>query len=255
MHGLDAWIAELGGGSVLLGLTAALLLGIRHASDPDHVTALSTLVFSDREDARRKAGRLGLAWGFGHGLTLFLFGLPVVFFGQWLPDIVARAAEFAIGALIVALAVRLLIRWRRGYLHEHEHEHAEDDGVLRHAHPHMHEHAAAHVHGTHETHGHEHSREALGRSPREAFGIGLVHGIGGSAGAGVLLVAAASTPVIGTLALFVFAAGTALSMGLVSALVGHGLGTGKIGRWLEPVIPVIGVASALFGIWYAAGAF
>ncbi len=253
MHGLDAWIAELGGGSVILGLAAALLLGIRHASDPDHVTALSTLVFSDREDARRKAGRLGIAWGFGHGLTLFLFGLPVVFFGQWLPDVVARGAEFAIGALIVALAVRLLLRWKRGYLHVHEHEHP-DEGGLRHAHPHMHEHWAARAHDA-ERHGHEHPREALGRSPREAFGIGLVHGIGGSAGAGVLLVAAASTPTVGTLALVVFAAGTALSMGLVSALVGHGLGTGTIGRWMEPVIPVIGVASALFGIWYAAGAF
>ncbi|MFW6084682.1 MAG: hypothetical protein ACODAA_05660, partial [Gemmatimonadota bacterium] len=69
MHGLDGWIAELGGGSVLLGLAAALLLGIRHASDPDHVTALAALVFSDREDARRRAGRLGLSWGLGHGLT------------------------------------------------------------------------------------------------------------------------------------------------------------------------------------------
>lgn len=254
MHGLDGWIAELGGGSVWLGLAAALLLGIRHASDPDHVTALSTLVFSDREDARRRAGRLGLSWGLGHGLTLFLFGLPVVFFGQWLPEVVARGAEFAIGALIVALAVRLLVRWKRGYLHVHEHEHPDEAGAVRHAHPHMHEHPAGADHDVREAHGHEHPREALGRSPREAFGIGLVHGIGGSAGAGVLLVAAASTPAVGALALFVFAAGTALSMGLVSALVGHGLGTGRFGRWMEPVIPVIGVASALFGIWYASGA-
>jgi ABC-type nickel/cobalt efflux system permease component RcnA len=252
MQGLDGWLAGLGGGSVLLGLAAALLLGIRHASDPDHVTALATLVFSDRVDARRRAGRLGLAWGLGHGATLFLFGLPVVFFGQWLPEGVARAAEFAIGALIVAIAVRLLVRWHRGYLHVHVHEH--EDEALVHAHPHMHEHAPDQTHPEPRAHAHAHPRQSLGRSPREAFGIGLVHGVGGSAGAGVLLVAAASTPAIGTLALFVFAAGTALSMGLLSALVGHGLATGAMGRRLEPLIPVIGVASAAFGLWYAAGA-
>ena len=85
-HGVGPWMETwvgpwdpgLGGGNVLLGLLAALLLGIRHASDPDHVTALSTLVFSDRADARRRAGRLGLAWGLGHAATLFLFGLPAV---------------------------------------------------------------------------------------------------------------------------------------------------------------------------------
>jgi len=250
MHGFDAWVAGLGGGSIGLGLVAAVLLGLRHATDPDHVTAVSTLVFSDRRDARRRAGRLGLAWGLGHAATLFAFGLPVVLFGQWLPDLVARIAEFAIGALIVALAVRLLVRWRRGYLHVHVHEH---DG-MRHSHPHMHEHPVEQDHPARGAHGHPHP-ETLGRSPREALAIGLVHGVGGSAGAGVLLVAAASTPAVGTLALLAFAAGTALSMGAVSAVVGHGLASGAIGRRLEPLVPVIGVASVLFGMWYAAGAF
>lgn len=248
-HWIETWAAGLGGGSVLLGLAAALLLGIRHASDPDHVTALSTLVFADRADARRRAGYLGLAWGAGHATTLFIFGLPVVFFGQWLPEPVTRGAEFAVGLLIVALAVRLLIRWRRGYLHVHVHVHDE----VRHSHPHMHEHAADGEHSERSAHAHRHPA-SLGRSPREAFGIGLVHGIGGSAGAGVLLIAAASSPAVGTLALVVYAAGTAVSMGLVSAFVGHGLATGAIGRRLEPLVPVIGVASMLFGIWYAAGA-
>jgi len=137
----------------------------------------------------------------------------------------------------------------------HVHEHENEDESLVHAHPHMHEHAPDHAHPDAAAHAHGHPEDSLGRSPREAFGIGLVHGVGGSAGAGVLLVAAASTPAVGTLALFVFAAGTALSMAAVSALVGHGLATGAIGRWLEPLIPAIGVASAIFGVWYAAGAF
>jgi ABC-type nickel/cobalt efflux system permease component RcnA len=260
MNGLDQWISGLGGGSILLGLAAALLLGIRHASDPDHVTALSTLVFTDRAEARRRAGHLGLAWGFGHGAALFLFGLPVVAFGPWLPEGITRAAEFAVGALIVALAVRLLVRWHRGYLHAHVHMHmhmhadGDADGAVLHAHPHMHEHAPDRPHPHMQAHAHPHSGESLGRSSREAFGIGLVHGVGGSAGAGVLLVAAASTPAVGTLALFVFATGTAVSMGVVSALVGHGLATGALGSRLEPLIPALGVASAAFGLWYAAAA-
>lgn len=247
--GIDAWITGLGANSAVLGLVAALLLGLRHATDPDHVTAVSTLVFGDRSDARRRAGRLGLAWGFGHATTLIAFGLPVVLAGAWLPDIAGRIAEFVIGVLIVALAVRLLVRWRRGYLHVHVHQH---DGV-RHAHPHMHEHPADQAHPAQQHHAHSHGSR-LGRSPVEAYGIGLVHGIGGSAGAGVLLVASAATATMRVVSLLVFALGTALSMGAMSALVGHGLASGVFGRSLERLVPAVGVASGMFGIWYAMGA-
>ncbi len=247
-EGLDAWIASLGNGSVLLSLGAAMLLGLRHATDPDHATAVSTLVFSGREDVRRQAGRLGLAWGLGHASTLLLLGLPVVLIGPWLPDTVGRIAEFTIGLVIVALAVRLLLRWHRGYLHLHVHEH---DGT-RHAHPHMHERVAASGHPI--RHGHDHA-ESLGRSPREAFMIGLVHGIGGSAGAGVLLVMAAPTVGLRIISLVLFAGGTAVSMAMMSWLVGHGLATGALGRRFERVVPVLGVASLAFGIWYSSQAF
>lgn len=247
--GIDGWIAGLGDGGPTFALLAALLLGLRHATDPDHVTAVSTLVFGDRTDAPRRAARLGLAWGLGHATTLLLIGVPVVFAGSWLPDLVARIAEFAVGLLIVALAVRLLIRWRRGYLHLHVHEH---DGV-RHVHPHMHEHPVDGSHPAPARHAHRHPA-ALGRSPREAYGIGLVHGIGGSAGAGVLLVASAPTATWRVASLVMFALGTALSMAATSALVGHGLAAGLLGRRLDRLVPAIGVASGLFGLWYAAGA-
>lgn len=246
--GLDAWLVGLGNDGVLLAILAALLLGLRHATDPDHVTAVSTLVFGDRTDARRRAGRLGFAWGLGHATTLIVLGLPVVLIGEWLPEMVGRIAEFTIGALIVFLAVRLLLRWHRGYLHLHAHEH---DGV-RHAHLHMHERVAADPHPA--AHQHSHAA-AIGRSPLEAYGIGLVHGIGGSAGAGVLLVASAPNAPLRVVSLLVFALGTAISMAAMSALVGHGLVSGLLGRRLERLVPVVGVASALFGIWYAAGAF
>lgn len=248
--GIDGWIAALGGGGVTLGLLAALLLGLRHASDPDHVTAVATLVFSGRDHIRRRAAQLGLVWGLGHATTLVALGLPVVLFGPWLPDVVSRVAEFIVGVLIAVLALRLLLRWHRGYLHVHVHEH---DGI-RHVHPHMHEPAPAASHPPPAAHRHRHAA-SLGRSPLEAYGIGLAHGIGGSAGAGVLLVAAAPTPTLRVASLLVFAGGTAISMAAMSALVGHGLSTGVLGSRLQRLVPVIGVSSGLFGIWYAAGAF
>jgi high-affinity nickel permease len=64
VFGIDDWIAELAHGEGLaLVLFVALLLGLRHASDPDHLAAVSTLIASDPEDGTRRAGRLGLAWG------------------------------------------------------------------------------------------------------------------------------------------------------------------------------------------------
>ncbi len=247
--GLDAWITGLGANSAVLGLVAALLLGLRHATDPDHVTAVATLVAGDRDGARGRAARLGLAWGIGHATTLIAFGLPVVLAGALLPDVIGRIAEFVIGMLIVALAVRLLVRWRRGYLHLHVHEH----GGTRHAHVHMHERTAPVAGHSATAHRHEHAA-ALGRSPVEAFGVGLVHGIGGSAGAGVLLVAAAPNAAARVTSLVVFAAGTAISMAAMSALVGAAVGRGV--HWLRPerLVPLVGMASGVFGLWYAAGA-
>ena len=71
MFGLDDWIAEMAHGEALAAVLAvALLLGLRHASDPDHLAAVSTLIASEPEDGTRRAGRLGLSWGMGHATTL-----------------------------------------------------------------------------------------------------------------------------------------------------------------------------------------
>jgi cytochrome c biogenesis protein CcdA len=229
------------------GLIVAVLLGLRHATDPDHLTAVSTLVLSDDREGARKAGVLGFAWGLGHATTIFIFGLPVVLFRAYLPDLVHRGAEAVIGLLIVALAVRLLVRWRRGYFHAHPHTH----GPLRHAHPHVHEHSPA----RHATTGHAHSHaEGLGRSPLAAYGIGLVHGIGGSAMVGLLVVGSAASRTLGVLALLLFAGGTAVSMALVSAAFGYALARGPVSRLVGPLMPAVGLASLVFGVWYAAGA-
>lgn len=244
--GLEEWMAQ-GGGTGAMGLLVAVLLGLRHATDPDHLTAVSTLVLSEERDGAREAGVLGFAWGLGHATTIFVFGLPIVLFRTYLPEAVRRGAEAVIGVLIIALAVRLLVRWRRGYFHAHSHTH----GIVRHAHPHVHEHAAH----RHEAAGHRHPHaEGLGRTPLAAYGIGLVHGIGGSAMVGLLVVGAAASRTLGVLALLLFAAGTAVSMALVSAAFGYVLARGPLSRLVGPLMPVVGVASLAFGVWYAAGA-
>jgi ABC-type nickel/cobalt efflux system permease component RcnA len=247
MFGLDELIVRLGGSGVM-AFVVALLLGLRHATDPDHLTAVSTLFLADERDGPRRASVLGLAWGLGHATTLFGFGVPVVLFRRYLPESIQRGAEAAIGLVIVALAVRLLIRWHRGYFHVHPHSH----GAVQHAHPHAHEHAhAAAGHAT--PHAHPHA-EGLGRSPLTAFGIGMVHGVGGSAGVGVLLVGAVSGQMQGVLALVVFAAGTAVSMALVSTAFGHALARGAVKRRLTELVPLLSAGSLLFGVWYSLGA-
>jgi high-affinity nickel permease len=228
MLGLDDRIATLGTGETLLiVLAVALLLGLRHATDPDHLTAVSTLLAGEREDraGARGAGRLGLVWGAGHATTLFCFGVPIVLFDSYLPDAVQMGAEAAVGVVIVALAARLLVRWRRGELGAgHRHPHGPHGAPLR------------------------------TRSPLQAYGIGLVHGMGGSAGVGVLLLAAIPDHVEGVAALAVFALFTAVSMALASTSFGWVLSRGTVRRAYGAVAPALACASLAFGVWYALGA-
>lgn len=241
--GLDEYIAGASG-SGLMALAVAVLLGLRHATDPDHLTAVSALVLSGNPGGARRAGTLGLAWGLGHATTLLVFGLPVVLFRRYLPDGLIRGAEVAIGIVIILLALRLLIRWTRGYFHVHPHSH---DGV-QHSHSHAHESEPASHAPT--THSHPHA-DGLGRSPLAAFGIGMVHGIGGSAGVGILVVGAASSQVRGIVALTLFAAGTAVSMAVVSATFGYALAREPVARRVGSLVPLLALASLAFGAWYA----
>ena len=245
MLGFDDWLATLGADGTLT-FFVAVLLGIRHATDPDHLTAVSTVVLSQGNEGARRAGVLGLAWGVGHATTLLAFGIPLLLFARQLPASLLQGAEVAIGVIIVFLAGRLLLRWRRGHYHTHTHFHG---GVL-HAHPHVHE-------GDHpqQSTGHAHAHaERLGRSPLAAFGIGMVHGLGGSAGAGILVVGAASSRIPGLSALVLFAGGTAASMALVSAAFGYALSRPPVATRVSSLVPLLAVVSLVFGAWYALSA-
>lgn len=245
MFGLDEWMAELAHGEALVAVLAvALLLGLRHASDPDHLAAVSTLIASEPEDGTRRAGRLGLSWGMGHATTLALFGLPIVLFHAYLPDGVQRGAEALVGLMIMFLAVRLLLRWRRGHFHAHPHRH----GAIEHRHLHPHDELGA-------RHDHAHRPEAqLGRSPAQAFGIGLMHGMGGSAGVGVLLLATIPGQAEAVAALVVLALGTAVSMGALSSAFGYSITRGPVLRCMLAFAPAMGFTTLAFGCWYTLGA-
>jgi ABC-type nickel/cobalt efflux system permease component RcnA len=241
VFGLDDWIAHLSeGAAVFVVIGVAIVLGLRHATDPDHLAAVTTLIASGKDRTKRAAARLGFAWGLGHATSLFAFGLPIVLFKAYLPEPVQRGAETTIGFVIIALAVWLLVRWRRGMFHLHAHEH----GVGPHLHVHDHARRATHAH-----------RHAVGaRSPVQAYGIGLVHGMGGSAGVGVLLLAAIHDHVVAVAALALFAFFTAVSMALLSTGFGLTLSSDPVRRSFVRLAPVLGALSLLFGVWYALGA-
>jgi cytochrome c biogenesis protein CcdA len=220
MFGLDEKIASLGSGEAFAVVAlVAVLLGLRHATDPDHLTAVTTLIAGDHRHDHRKARSLGFVWGLGHATTLFAFGLPIILAKSYLPDPVQKAAETAVGILIIGLAIRLLIRWHAG---------AFRDGP-----------------------GHRH---AHGRSPMQAYAIGLVHGMGGSAGVGVLLLAAIPDRVEAVAALALFAGFTAVSMALASSTFGYALTRPPVLRRFATAAPALGVLSLAFGVWYSLGA-
>jgi high-affinity nickel permease len=221
VFGLDERLAAVSdGASLLIVLVIAALLGLRHATDPDHLAAVTTLVASGRERAASRAGELGLAWGLGHAATLFALGLPIILFSSFLPQRVQQTAESAIGFVIVYLALRLLVRWRRG---EHRF----------HAHP--------HAHGP--------------RTRRGAFAIGLIHGMGGSAGVGVLVLTSANSTGLAVISLVLLAVFTAVSMSLLSSGFGSLLVSGPGRAGCDVAAPALGGTSLAFEIWYATAAW
>jgi high-affinity nickel permease len=226
MFGLDDWVAGLSdGASVGVVLFVAVLLGLRHATDPDHIAAMTTLVASGRDRATRAAARLGAWWGLGHGVTLVVFGVPILLAERYLPERLQQGAETAVAALIVFLGLRLLVRWRHGYFDLHAHPHSTQD--------------------------HRHRV----RTPMGAFGIGLVHGMGGSAGVGVLLLAAIPSETVAVASLLLLALFTAVSMTIVTAGFGLTLSARPVATAAVAAVPAIGVASLAFGLWYAAAAW
>ncbi len=217
-----------------------LLLGFRHAFEPDHLAAVSTL--ATRQGRLLDACRLGLAWALGHTASVGVVVGAIMLFGFHLPDRLWPAADFLVALLLIALGGSVMLRYARGRWHMHAHSHATSAGGPAgpaeaegsHFHLHSHAHDTAHTH-----------RHAPGDA-RRSLGFGLLHGLAGSAAILVLLVAAAPTRAA-QLAYFVaFASGTMIGMLLVSgSLAGLvRLASGRGAHWAT----VLHLGSALTSV-------
>ncbi|MGA8219362.1 MAG: hypothetical protein WB771_12405 [Solirubrobacterales bacterium] len=232
LESADHWLTGLfSGAPLLVALGIALLLGLRHASDPDHLVAVTSLVASEDGDTR-VAARLGAWWGLGHATTLLLVGIPLIAFKSELPPWLESGAEKAIGAVILLLAARVLWKWLRGDYRAGRHRH--EDSAHRHLQP-----------------GHHHQHKAV-RTPTQAFSIGLLHGLAGSGAVAVLLLAGLPGRLEAAAALAVFAPATLVSMAAFTAAFAWILTRPAI----EPVyrgilIPLVGAFGLIFGLWYA----
>jgi ABC-type nickel/cobalt efflux system permease component RcnA len=192
-----------------------LVLGLRHAFEPDHLAAVSTL--ATRQDRLWPAARLGIAWGVGHTAAVGAVSLVAVGLGLALPERLWPLAELAVAAMLVGLGASVVWRYARGRWHIHSHTHGDAP------HLHLHSHAAGG--------GHRHAH-AVG-DLRRSLGFGLLHGVAGSATVVVLLVAAAPSAAMRLLYLVAFGAGTVTGMlGVTLALGGVvRLAAGRGERW------------------------
>src|ERR1041384_6491001 len=188
--------------SIVAVLTVGGLLGLRHAFEPDHLAAVSTL--ATRPGGRRlwNAARLGLTWGLGHTVTVGAVALLIIVLGVQLPAGFWPAAELLVAGLLVLLGAMVIWRYVSGRWHLHAHAHPT-------AAPHFH----LHSHAADPTHGHSHAIADVRRS----LGFGVAHGLAGSGAIAALLVAA----VPGTTSRLVYFA--AFSIGTIVGMLGVSL--------------------------------
>jgi high-affinity nickel permease len=234
IEAVDAWLTSLiEGAPLLVALAIAFALGLRHASDPDHLVAVSSLVAADGGDMRA-ATRLGAWWGVGHALTLLVVGLPLIALKEQMPAWLERGAETGVGLVILALAARVLVKWVRGDYRAGPHRHHEHD------HRHL-------RHGEGSAHRHRQVR-----SPRQAFGIGMLHGLAGTGAVVVLLIAALPGRIEAAAALAVFAPMSILSMALFTSAFAWVLTRPVVAPLYRTVlVPALGAFGLVFGLWYA----
>ncbi len=182
----------------ILGL--GFVLGLRHALDVDHLAAVSTIVSQRRSLLR--SSLVGALWGLGHTVSLVAVAVAVIGLHAEIPPSVGHLLELGVAVMLVVLGVNLLRSVAAGQVHLHAHAH----GGRTHVHPHLH---------AYETSSHDH-----GPSRRRPFLVGLVHGLAGSAGLMLAVVATIPSPVLALAYVVVFGIGSVGGMTAMSALLG-----------------------------------
>jgi hypothetical protein len=221
-------------------LALGFLLGMRHATDADHVAAVATLATRSRSVGHTVVQ--GIAWGTGHALTLMLFGGAVLVLGAVVPARAAQALELAVGVMLVLLGADALNRLRRQRIHFHAHRHA--DGVA-----HFHAHSHRGEGGLHDAARHEHHHPR--GFPARALLVGVVHGMAGSAALILLGLEALRSPAWGLAYIATFGFGSILGMALLSAAIAVPLRltSHRLGRAYHALSAAVGLATVALGCW------
>ncbi len=254
-------------GIALLGL----LLGMRHATDPDHVVAVTTIL--SREHRIGAAARIGVIWGLGHALTVLMVGAAIIVFKIAIPTRLGLAMEFAVAVVLILLglstAANLLSRVARHLLNDprrdpnaagfHSHPHTHSDAARAHTHLHLQslEHHASGDGDPFDAEPNPHNempRSFAARRPLlRSFSVGLVHGLAGSAAIALLVLAAIPQPLWATLYLAIFCLGTIVGMGLITTAIAAPLilASRRMSWFHQSFVTSAGLLSFGFGMFLA----
>jgi ABC-type nickel/cobalt efflux system permease component RcnA len=230
----------------LLGL--GLLFGLKHATEVDHMVAVSTIVSEYRNVFR--SALVGGVWGVGHTTSLVIVGSLVLVFRVAIPLRVANWLEFGVALMVIGLGVMAMTKVfrRRSDVHLHRHSH---DG---HSHVHIHFHERGHGHPSIASHSspapHSHAISRLGFKP---LLVGAMHGLAGSAAVTLLLLTQIQSVWLGLVYLTLFGIGSTLGMLLMSGLIGlpFALSSRRLTKVNYGLQTVAGGLSITFGLWYA----
>jgi len=242
-------------------LALGLFLGIRHATDADHVIAIATIV--SRQRSLRGSAMIGMAWGVGHTLTILGVGSAMILLGVTIPSRLGLAMEFAVGVMLIILGVLTLtgmgnvLRTAAGYGHGHDH----GDQSHRHAHAHG-DYVHSHAHRGEAAHGHREDTTPLARLDVRFGGVwlyqlvrplvvGVVHGLAGSAAVALLVLTTVRDPGWAMAYLLLFGVGTIAGMMLITVAlsVPFALTSGRLPRFNFQLRTVSGLVSFAFGLF------
>jgi len=214
--------------SALPILAIGFVLGMRHATDPDHVIAVSTIV--SRERSILKAGLIGVLWGVGHTLTILVVGAGIILFDLAIPTRVGLTMEFSVGLMLILLGVLNLTGAMAWITEKFSPAHPRVTGD--HAHIHQHDsklHLHWHSHSPEKDHhgeslmppkwmGSASTRLGMFQTLRPFF-VGLVHGLAGSAAVALLVLSTIREPLWAVLYLLIFGVGTIAGMMLITTAI------------------------------------
>ncbi|MGB8129298.1 MAG: sulfite exporter TauE/SafE family protein [Candidatus Angelobacter sp.] len=246
-------------GSFLSIIAVGFFLGMRHATDPDHVIAVTTIVTRQRQLTR--AALTGAFWGVGHTLTISVVGALIILFNVVIPTRIGLGMEFSVALMLIVLGIMNVVAFM-GSARSLAANASTDPRVL-HAHPHAHgDYVHSHVHShAPEAHPHRHGHTPLALldrlfgklalyRPVRPFVIGVVHGLAGSAAVALLVLAAIPNPRWAVVYLLVFGAGTVGGMMLITMSIASAFSFMEKGRqkFSHRLGLVSGLLSLAFGI-------